>query len=206
MAGPTVLITLADAKTHLNKSASVTTDDAELQGFIDACTPVIENIAGPVFQRSVTEYYSGGVTSLILDNTPIVSPITSIIETYGQTNYTLTEITLGSSNTGFGFTVDYTIGRIVRRAYNAEAMFPIGTNNVQVIYTAGLAAVPANVRLATLMLVQHLWGTSQLNKNGARPSLGGDDSFTQNPFGSGFAVPNRVRELLQASPRVPGIA
>jgi hypothetical protein len=53
------------------------------------------------------------------------------------------------------------------------------------------------------MLIQHLWTTSQMNRNGGRPSIGGDDSFVP---GMGFAVPNRVKELLQPSPRVPGVA
>ena len=75
--------------------------------------------------------------------------------------------------------------------------------NIKIIYIAGRATVPANVRLATLMLVQHLWTTSQNNKNGGRPNLGGDDTFVP---GMGFAVPNRVKELLQPGGRVPGVA
>lgn len=201
MAGPTVIVSLADVKAHLNKTD--TENDTELQGFIDAATPLIENIAGPQIQRTIVEYYSGGVTRFTLNWLPIVS-ITSIVETYGQTNYTLTEVTLGGASTGFGFTVDYVTGAIVRRAYNAEAMFPVGTNNVKVTYVVGQAtAIPANVRLGALMLVQHLWTSSQMNRNGGRPGLGGDDVFT---VGAGFAVPNRVRELLQPSPRVPGVA
>ena len=200
MTTPTAIVSLADVKAHLNKTD--TDDDTELQFFIDAATPVIENIAGPVLPQTKTEYYNGGVSQIVLNWLPIVS-VTSIVETYGQTNYSLTEISLGSSNTAFGYTVDYTTGKVVRRAYNAEALFPTGTNNVKVVYQAGRATIPANVRLATLMLIQHLWSTSQLNRNGARPTLGGDDSFT---VGAGFAVPNRVRELLQPSPRVPGIA
>lgn len=200
MTTPTTIVSLADAKAHLNKTDN--TDDTELQYFIEAATPIIENIAGPVLPQTKTEYYSGGVSQINLNWLPILS-ITSIVETYGQTNYNLTEITLGSSNTAFGFTVDYTTGRIIRRAYNAEALFPVGSNNVKVVYQAGRATIPANVRLATLMLIQHLWSTSQLNRQGGRPTLGGDDSFT---VGAGFAVPNRVRELLQPSPRVPGVA
>lgn len=200
MTAPTTIVSLADVKAHLNKTDN--TDDTELQYFLEAATPIIENIAGPVLPQTKTEYFSGGVSQINVNWLPILS-VTSIVETYGQTNYTLTEITLGSSNTAFGFTVDYTTGRIIRRAYNAEALFPVGANNVQVVYQAGRATVPANVRLATLMLIQHLWSTSQLNRQGGRPMLGGEDGFA---IGSGFAVPNRVRELLQPSPRVPGVA
>jgi len=200
MTNPTVLVSLTDVKLHLNKTDSA--DDTELQGFIDAATPIIENIAGPVIPATRVEYYSGGQSQINVSSLPIMS-ITSVIETYGQTNYTLQEVSLGGVSTAFAFTIDYSTGRIVRRAYNAEAMFPVGTNNVQVTYTPGRSTVPANVRLATLMLIQHLWGSSQMNRNGGRPNFGGDDTFTS---GAGFAVPNRVRELLQPSPRVPGVA
>lgn len=200
MTTPTAIVSLADVKYHLNKTDN--DDDTELQFFIDAATPVIENIAGPVLPQTKTEYFNGGVSQISVNWLPIVS-VTSVTETYGQTNYTLTEISLGSSNSNFAFTVDYSTGRIVRRSFNAEALFPVGTNNVKVAYVAGRATIPANVRLATLMLIQHLWSTSQLNRGGGRPSLGGDDSFMS---GAGFAVPNRVRELLQPSPRVPGVA
>ena len=200
MTAPTALVTLDEVKAHLNKTDF--NDDLELQGFIDAATPLVENMAGPVIPRTVTEYYSGGTTTITLNSQPVQS-VTSIVETYGQTNYNLTQVTLGQGMTGFAFTLDPLTGRIVRRAYNAEAMFPVGTNNVQVVYVAGRDSVPANVRLATLMLVQHLWTTSQMNRNGGRPTLGGDDTFVP---GMGFAVPNRVKELLQPSPRVPGVA
>lgn len=200
MPAPTVLVTLDEVKAHLNKTDF--NDDLELQGFVDAATPLIENMAGPVIPRTVTEYHSGGMTSITLNSQPVQS-VTSIVETYGQTNYSLTQVELGQGMTGFAFTLDPLMGRIVRRAYNAEAMFPIGNNNVKVVYVAGRNEVPANVRLATLMLIQHLWTTSQMNRNGGRPSIGGDDNFVP---GMGFAVPNRVKELLQQSPRVPGVA
>lgn len=200
MTTPTVLVTLDDVKAHLNKTDF--NDDLELQGFIDAATPLVENLAGPVVPRTVVEYYSGGTTSITLNSQPVLS-VTSIVETYGQTNYNLTQVELGQGMTGFCFTLNPLTGQIIRRAYNAEAMFPIGTNNVRVEYIAGRATVPANIRLAALMLIQHLWSTSQLNRNGNRPTLGGDDSFVP---GMGFAVPNRVKELLQPSPRVPGVA
>lgn len=200
MTAPTVIVTLDDVKSHLNKTDFA--DDLELQGFIDAATPLIENIAGPVIPRTVVEYYSGGTTVINLNSMP-VSSVTSIVETYGQTNYSLTQSDLGSAMSGFAFTFDSLTGRVVRRSYNAEAMFPIGNNNVKVTYVTGRDTVPANIRLATLMLIQHLWSTSQMNRNGGRPSLGGDDTFVP---GMGFAVPNRVKELLQPSPRVPGVA
>lgn len=200
MTSPTALVTVDDVRTHLNMTTFE--NDAELQTFIDAATPLIDNIAGPTINTSITEYHSGGFSTIVLNRLPIVS-VTSVVETKGQTNYTLTEGTLGSITNGFAFTIDYTTGTIIRRAYNAESIFADGNRNITVTYVAGRSSVPGNIRLATLMLVQHLWMTSQANSNGQRATIGGDDSFTP---GMGFAVPNRVKELLQPSPRVPGVA
>lgn len=200
MPNPTAIVSLADVKFHLNKTDN--TDDTELQYFIDAATPIVENIAGPVLPTQRVEVYSGGVSEIVLNWLPIIS-VDSVVETYANVNYTLTQINLGNGSGAFNYTVDTTTGKIVRRVYNMLGRFPDGVNNVKVTYTTGRATIPANIRLATLMLIQHLWSTSQLNRNGGRPSLGGDDSFT---VGAGFAVPNRVRELLQPSPRVPGVA
>lgn len=200
MTAPTRLVSLEDVKLHLNKTDYI--DDVELQGFIDAATPLIENMSGATINRTVVETHSGGTSTIILNSMPIVS-VDSIVETYGQTNYTLTQVQLGTAQSGFSYTFDALTGRITRRAFNSVAIFPNGEGNVLITYTTGRTSVPGNIRLATLMLVQHLWTTSQMNRNGNRPSLGGDDTFMP---GAAYAVPTRVKELLQVSPRVPGVA
>ena len=200
MSGPTSLVTLADVKDYLR--ISTTSDDTQLQDYIDAVTPVIEDITGPIVNKQYTEVYDGGVSRIQVRHFPVVS-VDTLTEVYGQTLYTLTQVTLGSSTSTWSYTFDASTGLIVRRAFNVEAMFPIGANNVSITYTAGRSTVPANVALAAKMTIQHLWSQTRFNRNGARPGLGGDDIWQP---GMGFAIPNRVRELLQNEQRIAGIA
>jgi hypothetical protein len=81
--------------------------------------------------------------------------------------------------------------------------FPAGTYTVT--YTAGRPAVPPTVKLAALILLQHLWRTQY----GASrvPSGGADDWSVTDPIpGFGYAVPNRVLQLLEPFKLPPGVA
>ena len=200
MTNPTTIVQLADVKAHLN--IEVNDYDVELQQFIDASTSVIERITGPVIVQTFTEYFDGGCMAITLNHLPLVS-VSSVVETMGDVNYTLAAITLGSGTSNYAYSLDTNIGQIVRRVANAAATFADGVKNVKVTYTAGRSRIPGNVRLATLMLIQHWWSQSQYNRQGGRPNLGGDDVMN---MGSGFAIPNRVRELLQPDPDIPGVA
>jgi hypothetical protein len=70
-----------------------------------------------------------------------------------------------------------------------------------VTYTSGRADLPAAIRLAVLVIAEHLWETQR----GAAPvgPLSGDDTFPTP--GLGFAIPNRALELL-APYRRPAVA
>jgi hypothetical protein len=81
--------------------------------------------------------------------------------------------------------------------------FPAGRYTVT--YTAGRAAVPPTIKLAALILLQHLWRTQY----GASrvPSGGNDDWSVTDPIpGFGYAVPNRVLQLLEPFKLPPGVA
>ncbi len=70
---------------------------------------------------------------------------------------------------------------------------------IAVTCTAGLSAVPAHVRLAALITVQHLWETQRGGRD--RRFTGNEDAW--NP-GMGYALPRRALELL--GDQVSGIA
>jgi hypothetical protein len=80
------------------------------------------------------------------------------------------------------------------------AAAPTGDGDADVAYTAGRAAViadvPGHIRLAGLELVRHLWTTSQNRTQGSatRPTAGASDG-TYLP-GTAYSMPYRVRELL----------
>lgn len=200
MSTPSTIVQLADVKAHLNLEDNA--NDTELRDFIEAATPVVEKIAGPVIEQTVVETFDGGNMQLDLSYVPLVS-VTSVVETVAGVNTALTPVTMGESTTPNGYTLDAEGGRIIRRSGSEAISFPYGVGNIAVTYIAGRNPIPKNIRLATLMLIQHWWQQSQMNRNGGRPSFGGDDALN---MGAGYAIPNRVRELLQPDPQLPGVA
>lgn len=202
------LVTLAEAKAHLNMPAADTTFDSELQGFIDMAQPLIENICGPIVTRSVTEWHDGGTGSrflLVLRQRPVIS-ITSITEYVGNVGQVLTPAASPDLAGNLSYTLEPETGTISRRV-GAGTVYPFawGEQNISVVYTAGYASTPANVRLAALELIRHLWQSTQ--QGGSRTAAAAFDTGTRpGPAGMGYAVPNFVIELLQPHTRIPGIA
>jgi len=199
------LATLDEFKAHLNLKG-VTTTDAELQGFLDAATPVIENICGPILTRTVTaEKHDGGEgfrISLVVRQRPILA-VSSVTEYAGDVATVLTQVTDPSAGTDFSYTVDLETGTITRRGSSGGVIpFYGGVDNILVTYTAGYATVPLNVRLAALFQAAHMFQSSQLSGRLLVRGVG-EDSYS---FAAGFGIPNRVRELLQPHQRIPGIA
>ena len=89
---------------------------------------------------------------------------------------------------------DYTVDLNAGIVY---AAFADGRQNVTITYTVG-GPVPAPVKLAATMLACHLWEVA--SQKG--PAL--DNEWTAVP--TGFAVPNRVKELLAPYTQMPGFA
>lgn len=177
------LLTLDEAKQQLNISGS--SQDVELQAYIDGMTAPIEQLVGPVEDRTVTETVNGGAVLCLL-KTPVVA-----LES-------LTPLLLGGSAVDTADVVVDGASGVVRRRDGGR--FTGGP--WLAVYTAGRGEVPPTVNLAARMLLQHLWRT----QNGARgPVLGGDDMAAQVP-GFGYAIPNRVLELLAPYRLPPGVA
>lgn len=177
------LLTLAEAKAQL----SIRTDasDAELQMYIDALTNVIESYIGPVEEQNVTETVTGQGAAVVLLQTPVLT-LTS-----------LTPIEPGGAAVDVTrLHVDSASGVV---AYADHSQFSCGPWTA--VYAAGYPGLPPNIKLAALLLLQHLWRT----KNGAARGGGSADDYsvTEPVPGFGYAVPNRVLELLGPIP--PGI-
>lgn len=169
------ILTLAEAKAQLNITG--TADDAELQTYLDAVEAVVDQICGPVINRTVTETVRGW-ESVALSSPPVVA-LTSLVSIY----------TSGPSFDVAGLHVDGPSG-IVRR--KDLGLFYGGPFTA--VYTAGRGATaPPNINLAARIIVQHLWRTQ---RGGMAPSVLGDDGTSQ-LAGVGFAVPNRALELLR---------
>ena len=183
-ASPGPIIGLDDAKRHLNMDLTTTTHDEELRGFLEAATPVVEDVVGPVVVRTYREVHSSGAL-LVLGQAPVVSLTT------------LTPVlTGGSSYTVAALDVDAETG-IVRRLDGGSFTGP-----VRVTYKAGRAIVPANIVQATAEIVRPMWET-QRGHSGARPGFGEEDLL---PTSSGFTVPRRAMELLKPHQKAPMVA
>lgn len=186
------LLTLAEAKAQLNISTS--TDDEELQTYVDAVTAVVEEYIGPVEPREVTERHDteGGRRAVVLRTTPVLS-LTSVEPL----------LTGGISYPVDGLDLDPDTGE-VRRVdggwFRGLLLFTLQAGR------AGVPPVPPTINLAARMLVQHLWRTQHPSRSGGLPGGGEDFSVTQPIVGFGYAVPNRVLELLAPYRLPPGVA
>lgn len=178
------LVSLTDVHAHLNLDLADTSHDVELQGFIDALTPVLTYMTGPIQPTVFTgEVHNGGGPEILLFNPPIIS-VQSVTEYIGTVAYSLSQQQPGSTVDNYGFSLDNPqSGKITRRTGAGTPMPFLGyQGGVVVTYTAGLPSVPPDVRMAAL---EDLRGLYQQTQQGGRPSFGGgaeDDSWSAGPM------------------------
>jgi hypothetical protein len=182
------LLTLEDAKAQLDITTD--TEDVELEAYIEALTAPIERIVGPVEIRSFTETVEGRGASLCLSNIPAVA-LTSVVPTVDDGDpLELSRLHLDGA-TGI---VRYRGGSFAGTLWT-------------VTYTAGRAEVPPTINLAARILLQHLWRTQYGASRGLAGIGGGDDFSVTEPIpGYGYAIPNRVLQLLEPYKVPPGVA
>jgi hypothetical protein len=197
------LATLAELKTELNIDTSITTYDTELQGFLDAATPVVEGITGPILQRQVTsEPHDGGKPVIVPRQQPVLS-ITSVTEYVGPVAYTLTAAATPAQATGaFAYTADPVTGTITRRAAGEAIPFPGGRDNVLVTYTVGTSTVHPNARLAALMYAAAMWQDTQ-NGFALTGAAESEDGYEPSAL---YVVTQRIRSLLDSEAKLSGFA
>lgn len=196
------VVTVEQAKAFLRIPAADTSNDTKLALDVAAAVNVCADLVGPITATSVTELRDGGWPTVVLAHRDVLS-IGQVVETLGVVSYTLTEQPLGAAGQGvYGYTWDRTTNTLTRRYSGLAAPFLPGKGNVRVDYTAGMDPVPAHVLLAIEELVRHWW---QWGQQGNRPAFGGGTDDTP-AAGMGYAVPNRVVELLKPSERIPGMA
>jgi len=189
------LVTLTDVHMHLNIDPSDTSHDAELQGFIDAMTPILTYMTGPILPTVfVGESHDGGSPVIMLFNPPIIS-VQSVTEFIGTVAYSLSQQQPGSTANNYGFSLDSPqSGKLTRRTGAGTPMpFQGYAGGVVVTYTAGLVNVPADIRLAAL---EDLRGYYQESQQGGRPSFGG--GAEDSPYGGvPFETFPRLASMLE---------
>lgn len=182
------LLTLDEAKAQLN--ITTTANDTELQAYIESLTAVIEGHTGPVETQEVTETADGRGPFLALLRPP-VQAIVSVTPV----------LTGGSALDVAGLHVDGPSG-VVRRLDGGS--FSGGPWTV--VYTAGRGVIPPTINLAARILLQHLWRTQLASPRGGLAGSGNDFSVSDPIPGFGYAVPNRVLQLLEPYKQPPGVA
>lgn len=201
------IVGLGEVKDHLRIPATDRTHDWRLLQMIDASTPVIENITGPILQHMYQdETYDGGNWFISLRHRPVID-VHTVIEYRGPIPYVLTQVPTPDLGTIYSY-MWQPAGRIVRRTVGGGiTTFPPGADQIFVTYTAGYVRVPFNVREATLELIRLNY---QPTEQGGRPAFGSGGRDTSDDLTGtvmmGFFVPGRVRELLSTSKRHPSVA
>lgn len=185
-AAPPYILSLADAKKHLNKTGTI--DDDEVRTWVEATTRAVEWFVGPVVPRTVTEIHDRAWAHQLALLQPPVLTLTSLAAVRtGGTSYTAAE-----------FDVDQDTG-IVSRLDGGRIAGPL-----RATYTAGRRIIPAHFSAAARIILQHLWRTQQ---GPGRPQMGTGDFDVSEPIpGLGYAIPNRALQLLDPDRIPPGIA
>jgi len=181
------LLPLQDAKDMLNIPQAVTTYDAEIGSFIATIETSLEGMTGgPIINRSVSERaeLDGTQTVIVVRQRPLVS-VTQIVSVASGVAIDISS----------GLDIDVVAGTIRRKlAYPFYGPYFTWLPVMTVTYVAGWGtSAPAAFNTAARIILQHLWETQR--GPAMRPSMGGMDMAT--PQGFGFAIPNRVAELLE---------
>lgn len=193
------LLTIAEARSAVNLPTGDTSHDTELELFVTGISGRIDELCGPVVQRTVSgERHDGGGRRVLLDRQHVES-VSSVSEWSGTTETVLTEET-DASKPSQGFLLDGDIyAWVYRRSGDADARFPTGRRNVVVTYTAGryadTASVGSTFKLAAASVLRRMWKREQ-SSWAQSPDFFPD---TENPTaGLGFfkAVDPMVKELL----------
>jgi hypothetical protein len=182
------LVSVDDALAHLGSPTLSSAQTEQLRATILAATRVCGSYIGRTLAReSATEVYSGGKGAIALRRTPVIS-VTSVTES-------------GTALTGSDWVLD-TVGWLLHRGSTTSASrWAAGRANVSVTYVAGYADPPADVRLAVLREVEHLW---QRTQQAPHPALAAE-AFDEFMMRDGSSPSRLVRTLLDPHKAV-GIA
>lgn len=165
------LLSLADAKAHLNITS--TTHDDELREFLEAATEIIESHVGAIVRRTHTDKLLGGGETILLPHMQVLEVTALTLDRDGSSPLALSDLS-----------IDGPAG-ILR--LKSCALFPYGWLNIT--YKVGRAYVKPNWTLAAKDIVKYNW-RSQL---GGLPAIQGDQQDAPLP---GFMIPPSVAALL----------
>ena len=188
---PGFLISLTEAKVHLNMDLTRSNNDEEIRSWLAAITPVVENLVGVCIPKTFVEVVTG-YEKLVLNNTPVLSLI-SIVPFYYGTTYTGEALV---KSTPWGE---------VRLIYGGGFYGGLSTagfygGTFTVTYTAGRKPIPPNITQAVKIILKYLWETQR--GAAGTPYQGDDEPLADLIVG---AIPSRALQLLDTSLSGPSV-
>ncbi|MFE7752999.1 hypothetical protein [Streptomyces sp. NPDC057428] len=185
---PPVILSLADAKEHLNLTDS--SEDEEVRFWNGATTRAVETFTGPVVVREFSEVHQQRTMhTLVLRRTPVVAVTAMQPVLAGGTAYDPADLVV-DGETG-----------LVRLASGNALRGPLRAD-----YRAGRPVIAENIAGAARIILQHLWRTQRASGRGGLAGGSSDYSVTEPIPGLGYAIPNRAVQLLEADRLPPGVA
>lgn len=183
-----LVATLSELKAHLNYTGD-TSRDVEMTVHLEAASDWVEGyIGGPLAVTELTERVQMSGRWIVPSKRPLVSVTSITPDLSGPLDSSIYVVDTDRSAIRLLYGWDYTHSWGLSRGW------------CTVVYLAGLQSIPSRIKLAGLILAAHLWQTQ--NGGGGLPFPG--DSDPTPTLGLGFAVPNRVKELLGRN-NLPGI-
>lgn len=182
----TWLCTLSQARRSIfGKDNGPSPADDDISDYIASATPIVEDVVGPVYQRTGAVSRDGGKPAV---STPW--PFRSVVE--------VTE----SGTVTTDYTPDESAGILYAGTDDALRRWRPGHANIRIACQIGMDATPPNVVSATRALVRFWY---QQERQGGRPAYG-DQSVDMVQTPQGFAMPRRVLQLLRPNEEDWGFA
>ena len=192
-------------------SSDTTGHETQIARMVTAISTRIDEMCGPVVNRTVTEYHDGGLATIWPRQTP-VSSVTTLEHWDGATTTTFTEDTWGTAGNVDGFLVEQSgsyahDSRIYRRSSGSNALWPSGHRTIRLVYVAGRAAttddVSAKFKECAADILRRAW-----TREAGAWARGGDPFLEAGAGTTGFfkAIDPMIAEWLRDELKPPGIA
>ncbi len=199
----TDLLTLAEAKDALGRELTDTNSEELLKQYITGVSERLDQVCGPIVQRTIADELHDGSTSTIwLKETPVAS-ITTLTEYDGTTATVLTRQTPGTQPSN-GYVLYDTQGKIVRTTLGNVWKFPRGFQCIKVTYVAGRYTTTNTVtdlfKQAAATFLSHVWQMEQGMGSDLFPTYEGGQRVVT------WSLPKRVLDMLGDETKTDAIA
>lgn len=169
------VVSLSSVLNHLNLTQS--DNDGKVQDFIDSAEAAIVERTGPLELVQKTERVRGGGRTVLPLRVSPAASLTSVTPVDG-TALNLSDLYLDKES--------------ALVTYESGAAF--GFRAYDVVYMAGRATCPDDLKLAVKELVRHLWQTQRGPT--ARPGSSQSESTSNTIPGAAYIFPFRVEQLV----------